>query len=230
MTTLIQLVSRRNFVGAQKFLEDGGDVHEDMDPCGEPILWCYSDDEDFEVWIDLFMKHGATIKNICLWNGRTMYHVAVHSSLFHLRILELCEQHELDINEQDMDGMTPLHLACCHQNVQAVKWLISKGADVNLDDRYGTSVLDIVVDPISGMTLDYIAITLILLKHGAKPNKTKDSSDVRRMIKHVKMIISLASVHRVPRLCKGDIRLLPPELMRVLAGHLCFNVVDFDTI
>ena len=44
---------------------------------------------------------------------------------------------EIDLNEQDDQGYTPLHAAAQYQQIEVIKALIDKGANVNLVDQWG---------------------------------------------------------------------------------------------
>jgi len=44
-------------------------------------------------------------------------------------------------NEGDYDGRTPLHLACEEGHLNVVDYLISRGANINCEDRWGSSPL-----------------------------------------------------------------------------------------
>eukprot|EP00118_Oscarella_pearsei_P001763 m.8392 g.8392 ORF g.8392 m.8392 type:complete len:435 (+) comp20561_c0_seq1:96-1400(+) len=51
--------------------------------------------------------------------------------------LRKCPKRE--INKQDRDGMAPLHWAAWHANLEAVKTLLTRGAETNLKDNEGNS-------------------------------------------------------------------------------------------
>lgn len=53
----------------------------------------------------------------------------------------------VNINAGDYDRRTPLHLAVSAGNVDVIKYLIEKGADVNCKDRWGATPLDDTDDP-----------------------------------------------------------------------------------
>ncbi len=223
MSLLIKIYLENDLVGVRALLQKGEDVEENRRICCEAILWCKPHQPDFEEWVMMFMEHGAVLKTIYnegifrQEDGQEMYHRAVSSSLFHLRVLQLCEQHGLDINARDRHQHTPLNIACCFRNVKGVEWLLSKGADVNARDESGATILDIVVDPDSNSINP--DIFFMLLKHGAERGGSVGIlPSVLGVIRSLKVILTLVSVHRVPRLCKGGIRSLPPELLRILAG------------
>jgi ankyrin repeat protein len=44
-----------------------------------------------------------------------------------------------DPKGSDYDGRTPLHLACEEGHLEVVKYLVSVGADINCQDRWGTT-------------------------------------------------------------------------------------------
>lgn len=84
------------------------------------------------------------------------------------RVLSLIEQDNLNVNTTDYEGRTPLHIACANNNIETVKILIDKGANVNAEDNYGSRPLDDaqLLLPNSKKIVD-------LLKHkGAKPGSS----------------------------------------------------------
>lgn len=69
-----------------------------------------------------------------------------------------------NVNTQMKNGETPLMLAVKNNNIEVVKLLISKGADVNAIDEFGRSALFFAVSK------DNIAIAKILINNGADVN------------------------------------------------------------
>lgn len=47
----------------------------------------------------------------------------------------------VDVNAGDIDGRTALHVAACQGRTDVVELLIEQGAEVNLKDRWGSTVL-----------------------------------------------------------------------------------------
>ncbi|GGI23447.1 ankyrin repeat domain-containing protein [Pedobacter mendelii] len=75
-------------------------------------------------------------------------------------------QNPNEINEFSEDGFTPLGLACYFGHEDLVKFLVLKGADVNLASKNGFNVFPIH----SAVAANNINITKILLDNGAYPN------------------------------------------------------------
>lgn len=75
-------------------------------------------------------------------------------------------QHPNSINEFSEDGFTPLGLACYFGHEDLAKFLVLKGADVNLASKNGFNVFPIH----SAVAANNINITKMLLDAGAYPN------------------------------------------------------------
>lgn len=69
----------------------------------------------------------------------------------------LVATHGIDVNAQDDNGKTPLHVATEHQLSRCVEILISSGADVCLRSDSGE-------EPVSLLLIDLFGSSLILLK------------------------------------------------------------------
>ncbi|HTK22432.1 MAG TPA: ankyrin repeat domain-containing protein, partial [Mucilaginibacter sp.] len=55
------------------------------------------------------------------------------------KVMSILEKHGVDVT--DGDGRTALINATAHDNLEIIKWAITKGADVNFQDRIGYSAL-----------------------------------------------------------------------------------------
>lgn len=96
----------------------------------------------------------------------------------HLTLFEACAVGKFDeatllifqnpekINEFSEDGFTPLGLACYFGHEELTRFLILKGADVNLASKNGFNVFPIH----SAVAANHINITRALLDAGAYPN------------------------------------------------------------
>ncbi|KAJ5070018.1 transient receptor potential cation channel subfamily a member 1 [Anaeramoeba ignava] len=79
--------------------------------------------------ISLLLKHGAD-PNI-LTQCNTLHFVC--SQKDNPEIVQLLLDHKVDINKQD--GITPLYMACSHENFDTLELLLKNGADPNLTDK-----------------------------------------------------------------------------------------------
>ncbi len=87
-----------------------------------------------------------------------------------------------DLNQGDPDGITPMILAILNGHYDLAAMLMEKGADVNVADKGGRTPLYAAVDmhtfewifsrpvPRPSGSLDSVAMTKLLLEHGANPN------------------------------------------------------------
>ena len=82
-----------------------------------------------------------------------------------------------DVNAAEpRSGMPLLHLACEHQNMDAIRALVDAGANLNARDSFGQAPLHIAVDididsvvQANGLELEF-ETTQLLLSLGADPN------------------------------------------------------------
>ena len=70
------------------------------------------------------------------------------------------------LTAQNVDGQTPLHLACVHGCVMRIKLLIENGADVNATDKAGQTPLHLAA------VYGHVVVVDMLLSAGADPRKT----------------------------------------------------------
>jgi ankyrin repeat protein len=71
-----------------------------------------------------------------------------------------------EVNAPQPDGMTALHWAAYHGELEAAKILLANKADVAATNRYGIAPLSLACQNGNG------AIVELLLKYGAMPNTT----------------------------------------------------------
>lgn len=56
-------------------------------------------------------------------------------------VKEFVEKDKLSVNHKDANQRTPLHWAADFNQVEVMKYLVSKGAQVNAKDKYGITPL-----------------------------------------------------------------------------------------
>lgn len=108
----------------------------------------------------LLLKNRSNVKAVSN-SGQTALHLASELSIVKMLVEAGC-----DIDKQDLDGRTPLMLACMEGDVCIVKYLIENGADVNIEDLHGNSPLLHASKCLSSNP----TLISILLQKGAKVN------------------------------------------------------------
>lgn len=53
----------------------------------------------------------------------------------------------IDVNSIDFDGRTALHIAACEGHVEVVKLLLSRKANIDARDRWGSTVILSILSP-----------------------------------------------------------------------------------
>jgi ankyrin repeat protein len=92
------------------------------------------------------------------------------------------------INEKNKDGETVLHLAVQYENIEKIKELIEKGADINIGDNKGRKVLHYAA--LFGKT----KTVKVLIEKGANINATDNSRYVPLHLACLKGAIGVARV------------------------------------
>jgi ankyrin repeat protein len=81
--------------------------------------------------VKILVDRGASIKSVTDEN-RNVLHYAVTSDQWNEDEIKNLLEIGVEVNLQDAEGITPLHLAALHLSRENVKLLIDYGADVNL--------------------------------------------------------------------------------------------------
>lgn len=55
-----------------------------------------------------------------------------------MQLKVLIEEENFNVNDADYDGRTALHLASEEGHLDAVRYLVRQGANINCEDRWGT--------------------------------------------------------------------------------------------
>lgn len=91
-------------------------------------------------------------------------------------IVRALVQDRVDINGSQVDGMTALHWAVYHDDLETAQLLVKAGADVKVANRYGVTLLSL------ACTNGNLAIVELLLEAGADPNATLRGGETALMI------------------------------------------------
>lgn len=55
-------------------------------------------------------------------------------------VQDLLDDGGIDVNSIDLDGRTALHIAACEGHVEVVKLLLTRKANIDARDRWGSTV------------------------------------------------------------------------------------------
>ena len=84
-------------------------------------------------------------------------------------IIQLLLGRGANVNSQDKDHLTPLHLACYNGKLEIVRALLSHGASVNAKGILGQTALHLVLDG-NRSSRDAVSVVRLLLENGADVN------------------------------------------------------------
>lgn len=126
---------------AEYLLENGiVSARESSAPAHEYALINAVDDDD-EYMIELLLKHGAD-PDFCGGCGTTPIRMEIEYG--NVQIVKLMLKYCDDgVDISDWSGKTLLHEACECGRIQIVKLLLQNGANVNTEDKYGWTPLDV---------------------------------------------------------------------------------------
>ncbi|XP_070548474.1 B-cell lymphoma 3 protein-like isoform X2 [Ptychodera flava] len=99
-------------------------------------------------------------------NGQTSVHLACQrSNMECLHSVTTCSRHPVDLDAKNYEGLTPLHLAVSTGNADVIRFLLSKGADIDCPDgKSGRTALFYAVENEQKDVIE------ILLDHNADVN------------------------------------------------------------
>ncbi|WP_065094827.1 MULTISPECIES: ankyrin repeat domain-containing protein [unclassified Wolbachia] len=105
------------------------------------------------------------------FEGEAMIMIHASAEKNHLTTMKIfIEKWKWDLHARDINGRTPLHTAVAHGNLEMVKYLIKKRADVNAPDYSRDTPLHVAASPpVSRDSLE-IEILKYLIKNGANLN------------------------------------------------------------
>lgn len=107
---------------------------------------------------DLLVRNGAWL-NIKDFNKNSILHICKHNEIFK-RLLK----YDLNINDQNNNGFTPLHIITQKGNLEIVNLLIDKGALLDIKSNYGNTALHYAIQN------KYEDVSKLLIDKGADVN------------------------------------------------------------
>lgn len=89
--------------------------------------------------VELISQLNVVDINLININKQNMLHEAIAYS--NNEILPILVTKKIQLNQQDINGKTPVFYAVEHKNIIALKLLINTGADIDLVDNFGNNPL-----------------------------------------------------------------------------------------
>ena len=112
------------------------------------------------------LRHDASLLVSDEGHGRTVLHEAVINGL--LELLQMLLHHKPDLNVQDWEGKTPLHVASGYERPGVARMLLEYGADVNAQDKKSITPLHVASED------GNLAVARLLVEHGANVDAEDD--------------------------------------------------------
>lgn len=108
----------------------------------------HSNSNDLDIWDVLIDDSIETLNKYIAQHGlheldenrRGLLSVLILEGRFDLSLF-LLQSTEIDINQKDKNGYTPLHFAVQSNTYDVVKVLLDKGANVDIQDKFGNTPL-----------------------------------------------------------------------------------------
>lgn len=120
--------------------------------------------------VELLLAKGASVNAVDQF-GRTPLHTAVSRGF--RSVIDVLLTHKADVNALSDSGQTPLHMAIAADQLELAKYLIDRGANVNVAVADGT-VLHFAVQSLKPRFVE------LLLQKGADPNARTSSAEPSR--------------------------------------------------
>jgi ankyrin repeat protein len=179
-STTLMMAIQRDLMDTVKFLvEKGAEVNAENRYYQTPLMMA-SERGQTDI-VKLLIERGANVdaKNmdgltplIMTIRGRVPYGAEVNAK-DRTDILKPLIEHGANVHTKGRDGFTPLIIAIGHRQVNSIKLLIEKGADVNAKDDHGNTVL---------MAASQAETIKLLIEKGADVN-AKDEDGVTALMK-----------------------------------------------
>ena len=92
--------------------------------------------------IIFYQKKKIILKHDIQNNQFDLYTLLMSASIGDLNSIIVLESKGLDLNKYDYDGRTALHLACSEGHLEIVEYLIKKGVNTEIIDRWDNKPID----------------------------------------------------------------------------------------
>jgi len=167
----------------------GGEMNEALFGTHYPLLLaCLSYDERV---IHILIDHGAVVNITLPDTQETPLHLVKSSDLARLLIKKNC-----NINAQDIQHNTPLHIACSNGNLDLVKTLLQSDADPEIQNENHETPIFCAIKSVSNDVCGYLLDKNINILQRDRCGRTLLHISVEHL--HLDLIYKLVSFRKIP--------------------------------
>lgn len=136
-----------------------------------PIHWAAGLASDEYIYV--LLSYGAN-KEIKSHQGLLPFHLALQGNNFQepIKVFEKLLTKQSDVNLTVRSGLSPLHMAAASGALVAVEWLLKRGANINLLDDFGRTILH---SAAASTSPDGAQILEVMLGRGQDVNATDEA-------------------------------------------------------
>lgn len=139
MVKWIELFERNDYLGVKKYLQEGGDIHEENEGGESVLVQAIRKKCDQEI-VDLLLEHGADLQDFDN-EGVSVFDFAVMYNNGYL--VDLLLEQGFNVNRtMRRSGFTPLMGAVCYGRTEMVEKILAAGADLETTDTFGLKAAD----------------------------------------------------------------------------------------
>lgn len=139
-------VIKRDISNLKCLIDNGININcADNDSGMTPLMYIFDYDYGFEYYYDkshmleFLLEHGANV-NANYKNSDSIFMMAINNDAF-FKDLELLIKYGANINYQNNDGYSPLHIACMDNYSDIVELLLNNNANINQQSNDGDTAL-----------------------------------------------------------------------------------------
>ncbi len=172
-------VFKRNVSMTKLLLQKGANCAQKWQ--GMPSIHQACEYADIQI-VRLLLDAGASVSSLDALHKQPLHKVlstrVPSDDAFEL--VDLLISRGADVNSSDQDGCTCLHVSCKYPNVGHVRALLTSGADPKSIANHGSTALHFLVKNVGYLVYnwgDCLAISRLLLKHGAEINAENKDGD-----------------------------------------------------
>jgi ankyrin repeat protein len=134
-------IGRGDVTKVNEMLDSGGVSVDARDKYGTSVMeWAVIHSQP--AILAILLERGANVNSVDACNGNTVLMTACRNELFLDSVRLLLQRNDIRVDYQDAQGCTALMTAACTGNEDAMGALLDAGADIDVCDMEGATVLD----------------------------------------------------------------------------------------